>query len=207
MTDDYSIPTPLENQDLHLDHASIPYGICQCGCGKPTKPYARNYTEKGYIKGALARFLEGHRRGRSRPALERFWEKVDKTPGYGPWGDCWEWTASCRPIYGVFHYEGSDQSAHRVSWQLAYGVIPDNLWVLHRCDNPLCIRPNHLFLGTHADNMQDRQNKGRTISPCAIRNSQKTHCPKGHPYSDENTFLYRKNRRCRLCRRQGSRKQ
>ena len=88
--------------------------------------------------------------------IERFWRRVDQT------GACWVWTGAHFPFgYGCVHLRSGHHVAHRVSWALAHGPIPDGLWVLHRCDNPPCVRPEHLFLGTPADNNRDRDAKGR----------------------------------------------
>jgi hypothetical protein len=93
------------------------------------------------------------------PPLEvRFWAKVNKTD------DCWLWTAATVAGYGAIGLRGKHIKAHRYSWELANGPIPDGLHVLHRCDNPPCVRPDHLFLGTHADNMADMSAKGRVNS-------------------------------------------
>lgn len=96
-------------------------------------------------------------------AEERFWAKVDKT------GECWVWTASKRTNgYGQIGSTGGrwrPLQAHRVSWVLHFGPIPDGLWVLHRCDNRPCVRPDHLFLGTVTDNNRDMVAKGRAIKP------------------------------------------
>ena len=98
----------------------------------------------------------------------RFWAKVDKdgpvpshVPGLGP---CWVWTASTlgpRHKYGVANYQGVMKPAHRVAWML-FGPEPiADRWVLHRCDNGRCVRPDHLFLGTAQDNYDDMASKGR----------------------------------------------
>lgn len=75
---------------------------------------------------------------------------------------CWEWTGSCNKHgYGRYAEEGSHVLAHRKSFELFVGPIPEGMQVLHRCDNPPCINPFHLFLGTHRDNMADMFAKGR----------------------------------------------
>lgn len=97
---------------------------------------------------------------------ERFWEKVDKNgpvPECCPdLGECWLWTAYRKPgCYGLTR--GPDlryENAHRVAWRLEYGD-PGSLYVLHHCDNRICVRPTHLFLGSHQDNMDDAGAKGK----------------------------------------------
>lgn len=87
----------------------------------------------------------------------RFWPKVAKSEG------CWEWTASRRRNgYGQMNIGNRKViHAHRIAWELAHGSIPAGQHVLHHCDNRGCVRPDHLFLGTHLDNMVDRTNKNR----------------------------------------------
>ena len=93
--------------------------------------------------------------------MKRFWDKVDKTPGQGPEGTCWKWTGFINR-YGRFGFRGTVWLAHRVAWILAKkGEIPPGLCICHSCDNPWCVNPAHLFLGSHADNMADMSRKGR----------------------------------------------
>lgn len=90
--------------------------------------------------------------------MERFWSKVDVRGS----DECWEWKAARnRHGYGYFRYKSKHAKAHRVSWELTQGEIPDGINVLHRCDNPPCCNPAHLFLGTQAENMSDKVAKGR----------------------------------------------
>jgi hypothetical protein len=95
-----------------------------------------------------------------RTFAERFWEKVDQRAD----DVCWLWNGRARHWagYGMFHV-GNDRAeqAHRVAYALAIGPIPSGLGVLHRCDNPPCCNPSHLFLGTQADNLKDMWAKGR----------------------------------------------
>lgn len=87
--------------------------------------------------------------------LDRFWEKVR----WGKSTDCWEWTGSKRGGYGTFWLNGTVVSAHRLSFQIAYGYPSSH--VLHHCDNPPCVNPKCLFDGTHQQNMDDMYSKGR----------------------------------------------
>ncbi len=82
-----------------------------------------------------------------------FWDKVDQS------GDCWIWTGYVG--HDGYGQHGRSGKAHRLAWELTVGPIPDGLNVLHRCDTPVCVRPEHLFLGTSADNSIDMVRKGR----------------------------------------------
>src|ERR1700758_4972125 len=97
------------------------------------------------------------RKGES--VADRFWEFCIKLPN-----GCWEWTAArlkSKADYGILLSHGKGLRAHRVAWEKTFGPIPEGMQVLHRCDNPPCINPEHLFLGTHIDNMTDMRVKGR----------------------------------------------
>jgi hypothetical protein len=125
--------------------------------------------------------------------MKRFWDKVKIA---GP-KDCWEWTAAKdKNGYGFFRFDDKQQKAHRVAWQLEIGPIPDEMHICHVCDNPPCVNPNHLFLGTPKDNMQDKLAKGRH------RWRNETHCKYGHEFNAENTTIEcGRVRRCKVCRR------
>lgn len=93
-----------------------------------------------------------------REVSDRFWEKVDKKGEF----ECSNWTAALGTAgYGHFRLDGRCQTASRVSYLLAYGEIPDGLHVCHTCDNPACVNPGHLWLGTNDDNNRDKMDKGR----------------------------------------------
>lgn len=91
--------------------------------------------------------------------MKRFWGKTKHADG------CKEWTAyRDRNGYGRFRFNGENRLAHRIAYKLYYGIDPKELFVCHTCDNPSCIEPTHLFLGTQKDNMDDMRHKGREPS-------------------------------------------
>ena len=101
----------------------------------------------------------------------RFEDKVDAGPG----GGCHLWVAGRKASgYGTITVARRKVLAHRLSWELANGPIPDGMCVLHRCDNPPCVNPDHLFLGTHADNSRDRNEKGRQARGVKNRHAKLT---------------------------------
>ena len=93
------------------------------------------------------------------PAKVRYWAKVKKGR------DCWLWQGNPSEDYGTIRVNGVKVGVHRFTWELYYGPIPKGMWVLHHCDTPKCVRPDHLWLGTQADNDKDRDQKGRNVNP------------------------------------------
>jgi len=95
--------------------------------------------------------------------IKNFWKKVDVKGE----DECWEWTGAKnrKNGYGNIKINYKKYRSHRISWILANGKIPEKMCVCHSCDNPGCVNPNHLFLGTHQDNMNDMINKNRNKIP------------------------------------------
>lgn len=121
---------------------------------------------------------------------ERFWSKVDFSY------ECWVWTGTKAGGYGRFYLNRRMMPAHRYSWTETSGPIPDGLMVLHKCDNPSCVRPDHLFLGTQSDNMLDASAKNRIHR--ATRTV--THCLRGHELvGDQVRIRLDGSKLCRVC--------
>jgi len=139
----------------------IPYGYCHCGCGQKTTIATKNLSKRGWIKGQPLPYYVSHH-GKAKTLEQRFWEKVNKSNSENA---CWIWTGTkYSDGYGSIKVNRSMVGAHRVSWELAYGEIPEGLCVLHDCpdgDNPSCVNPKHLWLGTKKNNRDDMVNKGR----------------------------------------------
>ena len=100
-------------------------------------------------------------------AYERFWAKVEKSDG------CWLWAGALTKGYGQVSIDKRNTYAHRLSWEIHYGPIPKGLFVCHKCDTPRCVRPDHLFVGTCADNIADMWAKGRAKHGALIGSANK----------------------------------
>lgn len=129
---------------------------------------------------------------------ERFAKFVSKTD------ECWLWTGELRRGYGLFTIRRTAEQkqrkvyAHRIAYAWHHQVdISRDLFVMHACDNPKCVNPAHLRLGTHKDNMRDMVAKGRSFHPPI-----QTHCKRGHEFTPENSMPCGRGRTCRECHRQ-----
>jgi len=173
----------LRTRDGHRIHSKKPRRPCEV-CGAPTPatsryrrrtcseqcrweifkrmaPWTRRRPE---VNAKISRAMKGKPRV---PLAVRFEQKYITEPNTG----CWIWIAALNNrgygIIGRGARQDGPEPAHRISWELAYGPIPEGLHVLHKCDNPPCVNPHHLFLGTHGDNMRDSVIKGRANSEAA----------------------------------------
>jgi len=120
------------------------------------------------------------------PEEERFWEKVDKSGRNPDKPDCWEWTANTVKTYGMFSCKRNGISrniqTHKYIWEKLNGPVPEGLEVCHLCNNPPCVRPDHLEVDTRSHNQRYSVLHGNH------KESRKTHCKHSHLYDDENTY-------------------
>jgi len=141
----------------------------------------------------------------TRSPQQRFNAKVDRSGGDD---SCWPWMGARIPRgYGVFGLSSKQRSAraHRIAYEIAHGLplgsLPSEWHVCHSCDNPPCVNPSHLWLGSASDNMSDAAAKGRNA-----RSWTNGRCHRGHDITDPSNVLRFKNQRqCRLCRREWAR--
>lgn len=134
--------------------------FCECGCGRPAPIAKQTIIKRGHVRGQALRFVRGHH-----PVLtieELFHVHfIPRRPE-----ECWEWqgmrTATGYGIVARPGKHGRTITAHRYSYELHIGPIPEGMLVCHKCDNPPCCNPNHLFIGTIAENQQDMAEKGRS---------------------------------------------
>lgn len=126
---------------------------------------------------------------------DKFWGKVRKAGE----DDCWEWEGSKNAHgYGTHYFRGTTWRAHRVAMVLS-GANVEGGTVCHHCDNPGCVNPKHLYVGTNATNVRDMWSRGRAAGPTAD-NAAKVYCKRGHLLMGRNIRVYRGMRTCRPCR-------
>lgn len=122
----------------------------------------------------------------------RFWDKVSPETNTG----CWLWTAYANKCeYGVFRWNHRSVLAHRVAYESLVCAVPEGLELDHLCRVRCCVNPDHLEPVTHAENVR----RGEAVAASIARLRAITHCPRGHEYTEENTILWRGNRKCRKC--------
>jgi len=154
--------------------------LCACGCGERVTWNAQRRCWNTYIRfhrNTGRKRSEASRANMKAAALRRwgnpvvrFWSSVDKSERPK---SCWIWKAGKDKYgYGIFCCGGDNYRAHRVAYQLTQGEIPKGKCVLHHCDNPSCVNPSHLFVGTHADNVRDKVAKGRQARGDTLRSNR-----------------------------------
>ena len=185
---------PRQLGDCQVDDGKGP-------CGRPA--VARDFCSKHWIRWNKFGDPMITKLDRDLTPEERFWAKVNKNgpaPEYKlELGPCWLWTRGTKEGYGAFHLDGKICSAHILAYRWLVGEVPDGCELDHLCRVRRCCRPDHLEPVSHLINVH------RGISPWAV-NAAKTHCPQGHEYNDENTYISPDGERtCRICARERTR--
>lgn len=135
------------------------------GCARPYR--CNGLCALHYSRSLAGRDLATGLKGRPLSLQERFESHCIPEPNTG----CWLWIgATGSDGYGKAIVDGRSRRAHRVSWEMFRGEIPPDVVICHRCDNPPCVNPSHLFLGTQLDNIADRHSKGRSAGPRGVLN-------------------------------------
>jgi hypothetical protein len=163
-----------------MDACSVP------DCGRPI--LARGWCRSHYKR--WSKYGDPLAGGKARPG---FWGHVDKSPG-----GCWIWTGTQDAKgYGISGKGDGRYSkyAHRRSWQMTRGEVPEGLELDHLCRNPSCVNPDHLEPVTHQVNVAR-----------GLHGRERTHCPHGHPYDEANSYVYKGRTHCRACNREASRR-
>lgn len=152
--------TVLKTKGLLCSKCAITGGKCKIDkCDRLVTSKGATCNRHNYLK----RHYGSYDYNLTHPTEEEiFWDNVDKS------GECWVWKGYINESgYGLARLNKNQTRAHRVSWEIHHGKIPEGIFVCHKCDNPPCVNPSHLFLGTNQDNIQDKVNKGRSGRPNA----------------------------------------
>jgi hypothetical protein len=134
-------------------YPDIPQGFCQCGCGEQTTLCTRTRPEYGHVAGQHYRFIKGHSSARPEYVVN-------------PSTQCWEWQRNTAGGYGSRWHNGTNRPAHRVAWERANGPIPEGMQIHHKCNNRLCVNPDHLEPLTRFDHDRLRPTK---LTPDDVR--------------------------------------
>lgn len=181
------------NQWLILEDRPGGHYLCKCSCGK-IKLVRKHSIINGKSRSCNCLRIKGQKE-RARIRHSKLDELLMDCAAFEPNTGCWLWTRSTLQSggYGVISLNKKPHRVHVLSYRLFVGEIGPGMFVCHKCDTPPCFNPDHLFLGTQADNMRDASKKKR-FRACKV-----THCPQGHEYSGWNLILYNGSRYCRAC--------